>query len=188
MEKITDLKTYVELASNTLVDLGDHEKNVHHLNLGLLTEKGEFLDPFKKTLAYGKDLDIVNVGEELADYCWYLSAALHFSGKKDSFSSTFSQIVNLIDKRLAKDKEFNEAKTLFKDKPYVVALNLHKELEGKVTDLSSIYTFCKVIDIDFWQILTNNNEKLKVRFPNKFSQERALNRDLDTERNKLEKK
>jgi hypothetical protein len=47
--------------------------------------------------------------------------------------------------------------------------------------------YCEYADLDFWQILTNNIEKLKVRFPEKFNQDKALNRDLDSERKKLEK-
>ena len=46
---------------------------------------------------------------------------------------------------------------------------------------------CEVLEIDFWQTLTNNISKLQVRYPEKFTEEAALNRDLAAERVELEK-
>ena len=46
---------------------------------------------------------------------------------------------------------------------------------------------CEVLNIDFWQALTNNISKLQVRYPEKFTEEAALNRDLAAERVELEK-
>ena len=46
---------------------------------------------------------------------------------------------------------------------------------------------CEVLNIDFWQALTNNISKLQVRYPEKYTNEAALNRDLAAERVELEK-
>lgn len=42
-----------------------------HAGIGLATEAGEFLDALKKHVFYGKDLDKVNLSEEMGDIFWY---------------------------------------------------------------------------------------------------------------------
>lgn len=46
-----------------------------HAVIGLTTEVGEFADPIKKHIFYGKQLDKENLHEELGDICWYLAIA-----------------------------------------------------------------------------------------------------------------
>lgn len=47
-----------------------------HYTLGLETEVGEIQDAVKKHLIYGKNLDRVNLVEEVGDVLWYLSRLL----------------------------------------------------------------------------------------------------------------
>ena len=91
-----------------------------HMILGIQTESAEIADVYKKNIAYGKDLDLVNVKEEIGDLMWY--------------------IVNL----------------------------------------------CTLKGWDLEDIIHTNINKLKARFPEKFTNENALNRDLDLERAILE--
>jgi NTP pyrophosphatase (non-canonical NTP hydrolase) len=42
-----------------------------HCGIGLATEAGEFLDALKKHIFYGKEIDRVNLSEELGDIQWY---------------------------------------------------------------------------------------------------------------------
>ena len=91
-----------------------------HAGIGLSTESGEFLDALKKHIFYGKDLDKVNLAEEIGDLFWYLAIAADELG------------------------------------------------------------------IDFESIMAKNIEKLKSRYGDKFSEELAENRDLNTEREILE--
>jgi len=46
--------------------------------------------------------------------------------------------------------------------------------------------FCEINDLDFYAILRNNVKKLKTRYPEKFNEEDAINRNLDKERIVLE--
>ena len=46
--------------------------------------------------------------------------------------------------------------------------------------------FCRMNNISMEEILDKNIAKLETRYPEKFTQEKALNRDLDAERNILE--
>jgi NTP pyrophosphatase (non-canonical NTP hydrolase) len=47
-----------------------------HAGIGMATESGEFLDAVKKAVFYGKELDEVNLKEELGDILWYVALAM----------------------------------------------------------------------------------------------------------------
>jgi NTP pyrophosphatase (non-canonical NTP hydrolase) len=115
-----NLKEYMESTKRTLPDLGDSLKNQLHMVIGISTESGELLDQYKKALAYGRELDLVNIEEELGDIMWYLA------------------------------------------------------------------NMCNILSIDFEKILEQNISKLHARFPNKFTEENANQRDLQAERKILE--
>ncbi len=51
-----------------------------------------------------------------------------------------------------------------------------------------IALLCDVFNFKFEDIMEKNIAKLKLRYPEKFTQEKALNRDLDAERKVLEEK
>lgn len=51
-----------------------------HAGIGLATESGEFLDALKKSIFYGKELDTVNLKEELGDVLWYMAIAMDALG------------------------------------------------------------------------------------------------------------
>lgn len=58
------------------VPLGNaRDSRLLHAALGIATEAGEFLDPLKKYLFYGKEYDEVNLREELGDLLWYIAIA-----------------------------------------------------------------------------------------------------------------
>lgn len=44
-----------------------------HAGIGMATESGEFLDQLKKHGFYGKELDVINLMEELGDQDWYMN-------------------------------------------------------------------------------------------------------------------
>ncbi len=91
-----------------------------HAAMGLTTEAGEFMDALKKHLFYSKELDTVNLLEELGDVLWYVAIAADALGT------------------------------------------------------------------DFTTIQQTNINKLRARFPDKYSHESANTRDLDAEREALE--
>lgn len=51
-----------------------------HACAGIFTEGGELMDQFKKHQFYGKDVDLVNVREEIGDVLWYLAIACRAAG------------------------------------------------------------------------------------------------------------
>lgn len=115
--KRTDLPEYLTMEERML--------NLPHLRLlhaamGITTEAGEFMDAFKKHFLYGKQLDVINLKEELGDILWYIAIAADELG------------------------------------------------------------------ISFESIMQTNIDKLKKRFPEKFTEHNAINRDLESERKILE--
>lgn len=114
------LKEYSIQAKRTLSESETYLLDDLHMVLGMQTESAEIADVYKKHIAYGKDLDLVNIKEEIGDLMWY--------------------IANL----------------------------------------------CTLKGWDLECIMQTNIDKLKVRFPEKFTNENALNRDLKEERKVLE--
>ena len=100
--------------------MNDGTKRLLHAGIGLSTEAGEFVDALKKHIFYGKELDRVNLKEEMGDLFWYLAIA------------------------------------------------------------------CDELDVEFEPLMETNIAKLKARYGEKFSEQRAENRDLGTERTILE--
>lgn len=72
------MKDYIQLATRTESDQANFSGNERllHAGIGLNTEAGEFLDAIKKTVFYGKELDRVNLKEELGDILWYVAVAM----------------------------------------------------------------------------------------------------------------
>jgi len=67
------INEYVKNASTTRAMLRDKKLDNLHMTLGLITETGELADVFKKSLAYDKEIDWVNVKEEIGDLMWYIA-------------------------------------------------------------------------------------------------------------------
>ncbi|AYF44914.1 MULTISPECIES: nucleoside triphosphate pyrophosphohydrolase family protein [Halobacteriovorax] len=106
-------------AMNTRL-LDDGVKRLLHAGIGISTEAGEFLDALKKHIFYGKELDRVNLAEELGDLFWYMA--------------------------IVGDE----------------------------------------LGIKFEDVMERNITKLKARYGEKFSEEKADKRDLESERKILE--
>lgn len=103
--------------------IGQGETTIRLLHgvMGLCTEAGEAQDVLKKWIFYGKEPDLVELGEEMGDTLWYVMEVLNALG----------------------------------------------------------------VDLEF--VMQQNIEKLRTRYPDKFTEDKAINRDLDAERAVLER-
>jgi len=111
-----DLQTYQKQAARTLRRLSNEQEDIQHMLFGMMTELGELVDSYKKHYAYGKELDMINVMEEMGDIMWYWA------------------------------------------------------------------NMCNITGINAEASLQINIDKLKARYPEKFNEELAVNRDLEKER------
>lgn len=112
---------YQKQAGRTLAKCETALLDDFHMITGMQTEVAEIADVYKKHIAYCKDLDFVNIKEEIGDIMWYIANLCNMHGWRLS------------------------------------------------------------------EIMATNIDKLKARYPDKFNNEQALNRDLVKEREILEK-
>lgn len=155
---------YLEASSRTCPNLGDKKSNLRHMNWGIETEKGELVDIFKRNLAYKKEIDLVNVFEELGDILWY-EAGRH----RLNFSHDLMW-VSMLDKNITNLYNIVD-----------VTINWPNTADTRV--LVQLYA-----DHYGWSmedIMETNIEKLKRRFPDKFTESNAIDRNTDSERDLL---
>ncbi len=173
---------YAYLANRTCVDLKKRDLNKLHMNLGLITEIGEICDMYKKHIAYKKEFDLVNLGEEWADVCWYI--ANDFLLDKYDFSRITDRVMEL---RMNYFAMLREEKV-----PDIeVFMTFMKRITNPLDETTeNIYldwlAFGYILfdDPEIW--LKKNIQKLTLRFPDKFTEENAINRDTTKERQILE--
>jgi NTP pyrophosphatase (non-canonical NTP hydrolase) len=72
------VKNAVRTQATDFAAMADRLKNpktlqILHSLVGLATETGEIQDQLKKHIFYGRDLDKVNIEEEMGDLFWYLA-------------------------------------------------------------------------------------------------------------------
>ena len=198
MTKISSLEEYRLLAARTLPDLGSMSNNLLHMEAGIAGEfLGEAVDILKKTFAYKKPLDKVHLGEELADTVWYCAGV-------ETINKLPGTVIVFDEEAIASVENIkNQTITHIKETAEVISSSVETECLGIIlanksavdsTSRGAILAIigicmgiCEVLEIDFWQALTNNISKLQVRYPEKFTEEAALNRDLAAERVELEK-
>ena len=198
MTKISSLEEYRLLAARTLPDLGGRNNNLLHMEAGIAGEfLGETVDILKKTFAYKKPLDKVHLGEELADTVWYCAGV-------ETINKLPGTVIVFDEEAIASVENIkNQTITYIKESVEIRSSSIETECLGIIlvnkravdsTNRGAILAIvgicmgiCEVLEIDFWQALTNNISKLQVRYPEKFTEEAALNRDLAAERAELEK-
>ena len=164
-------KEYQEQAKRTCPSLGSEKLDLAHMVLGIHSEYNEWITA----------TDEVNESEELADMLWYLANYCTF--RNYSFE-------RLLDVELSNTLgiTFNSSKLQDLVKKYIAynkEISISEEsalLENLAFNIKKLY-----VEVDIFQSLQNNIDKLKVRFPEKFDEELAKNRDLAAERKELEK-
>ncbi len=200
-----NFKEYAELARRTLNNKG-HKLNILHAITGIVTELGELADAYKRHIWYEEELDKVNVAEEVGDILWYIAVfatELNISHKIDfdlsedmlppaegdigkssehclisilTLTNENSQFINSYDYAFNHSKAHLDSLSEFYESSEL-------ELKGFMTWFKGL---CIDMSVDIEQSAIRNIEKLKKRFPEKFSEEAAINRDVNAERKVLE--
>lgn len=172
-----NIAQYQNEAQRTCPDLGHISYNLLHMEMGLYTEMaGELLDCYKKWMVYQKPLDMVNVSEEIADCMWYLVNEARINGYifEEGYEPSTSWVVPAPEISLVIFEIMNFLKLR-------VAGNFLR-----YTDMvNHLYGIAVLAGVDFHQALENNINKLRIRFPEKFENELAINRNVEEERKVL---
>lgn len=179
-----NIKEYQILAKRTCPALGSLELDLSHMVLGIGSEDEELIKACKNN-------DMPNIQEEIIDKMWYIAnycTLRHLDlnelfNSKDSFYTEewedefhlsiihYSKLQDYIKKFIAYKKPIDEKKEI-------------NSLRIILFYIQDLLTYFK---LNLEKGLENNINKLKVRFPDKFTTENALNRNLEQERLELEK-
>ena len=91
-----------------------------HGSCGIATEAGELLDALKKHIFYGKELDTVNIVEEIGDLMWYSAIIL------DELGVEFEDVM---------EKNINKLKSRYGEKFSEISANVRNlEKERKILE------------------------------------------------------
>lgn len=185
-----DLKQYTRDAIRTESKIETVTTNYKTLRttLSAVIAAGTLLDMIKKNVFYRKPVD-----QAKFDLCVdkLLSAAWAFDAGEAPLPNVESQEIN-VDPRVfhAIVGAITEGAELAEALEKIIAGNEDKvnilEEFGDINWYEAIAV--DALDGDFEQILERNIAKLRARFPEKFTSEQAINRDLETERKVLEGK
>jgi NTP pyrophosphatase (non-canonical NTP hydrolase) len=107
-----ELKQYSKLALRTKNDLGKRGDMMHALLL-IHSEGGEIADAVKKHVAYGRELDIVHVKEEIGDLMWGINLLIDTLGL--DWDDVLNSNIAKLEKRYPNLK-FNQDHALNRDK------------------------------------------------------------------------
>jgi NTP pyrophosphatase (non-canonical NTP hydrolase) len=179
-------KEYLTLSEKTLsrqFHCEEKEQLYLHAVIGSLTEIEELLDN------YENEMDPINLIEEIGDVFWYLSILfrelnLDISDNQTTIEESIDTPFKTI---LAFLKENLKMLDSLKKKLYY---NKEINIIDFITSTFRLYTllehYCNFYKTDISLILDRNISKLKARYGEKFSSERAINRDLEIEKKILE--
>jgi len=183
-----EYEEYLELSEKTLSDefhIGGKVQNTLHAVMGISTEIEELLDNYGD----GNTMDRINVLEEISDVCWYLAILHREYPTIDRFENIavkvnrdepFGCILDL-NKSTLKLMDIMKKK-IFYNKPIP-----HDAFNNLVLLVDTdIHWLCDYYDIDIKEVYQVNIDKLKARYGDKFTSDKAINRDLDVERTILE--
>jgi NTP pyrophosphatase (non-canonical NTP hydrolase) len=174
-----DLITYQEQTLRTLPKLGSPINDSLHMTVGIMTEIAEIVDIMVS------DYDPNKIKDELGDVMWYLSnysnllgvAISDFKDKIVGFGpinvqSNIDGLLLSASKLLDMDK-----KTFAYGKVYTKA--------DKVNAMMSVFYYVTKLaeehQVDLSEAMDLNIKKLRVRFPDKFVSDQAINRDVEKE-------
>jgi hypothetical protein len=176
---------YKELSEKTLsteFHVGAKTENLLHAVMGILTELEELI------INHDEEYDGTNVLEEVGDITWYLAiigreynmdwdpdepSQFITPSKSDSIMKMLKSGLRLLDvlkKKIYYNKPMDDQYII--DETRILMRNLVFYMGNDKTTFNSCFAV--------------NIAKLRHRYGDKFTSERAINRDLETERNILE--
>lgn len=180
---------YTPLALRT-VKPHEHKQQMVHALLGLITEVGELTDSVKRHVVYLKPLDKVNLVEEVGDIFWYLNL---YMTEARLASVLVDVVVGSMDAEVVKaavecvQQPWKLAESVIMLSAIVGGLCVPEDERG-VSDREVVETivavlclFIAVADSDLNTVLTKNIDKLALRYGDKYTDYKALNRDVAAE-------
>ncbi len=165
--------------------LNESRTDLLHCAIGICTEAGELIEALEEN-------DKINVAEEIADQMWYASNLLRMIYVDVSTINFITTTITGIEftNKFSKQSVVlsSQLLDLFKKSIYYGKdLDLYEVKKLTIHIINNLMNLSNSLELNIEKLLDNNINKLRIRFPEKFSKENALNRDLDSERKELEK-
>lgn len=180
-----NLTEYVPLAIRTEKPLPQLSRMVHGC-LGLITEIGEVTTEIKRMVIYQKPFDVerkVHILEEAGDVMWYIAIVLdtikfpldQFEAAPiyelpDSSEGVFDATALMLAVHCGKICEATAMLQMAKDGADLDVTTLIASIAMVVRGMYILSSLC---GSNLWQVLDGNIEKLRIRYPEKYSNEAA---------------
>jgi NTP pyrophosphatase (non-canonical NTP hydrolase) len=183
---------YLTLSEKTLsrqFNCEEKEQLYLHAVIGSLTEIEEILENYQEGELKTEVNQQGSVAEESADIFWYL--AILFRELNLDIADNNAVIPNDVNTPFKTLMEFLKENlrmldSLKKKLYYNKEINIINFIDSTFKLYTLLEMYCKFYSADINIILDKNIAKLKARYGDKFSSERAINRDLETEKKILE--
>lgn len=176
-----DINTYVPKVRGLINRLDTVEDDHLHMAMGMVGEIGEVVDLVKKRFAYGRDVEDINILEELGDFVFYTV------GLADMVDIDLT--ADDPDPSLEEAGEVELLAALALQATAVLTGAAYRELTGRreVGDvirstLKAAEHLARRLGSSLEEVFDINIRKLSVRYPNlTFDTDRANNRDVAAE-------
>lgn len=180
------LDQYQEDAFRTCASLGDLRLDLSHMVMGIISEQEEFLKAMVED-------DLVNAREEQCDIAWYVSNYCTLRNYK--FSEVIGEDYDIFDDELLETWElevplfsvYSSKLSDYVKKFIAYGKPIDEKLEKRALKAIIASLFLEETSLNLEVDLQKNIDKLKLRYPDKFNTNDALNRNLKGEREILEK-
>lgn len=169
-------------------------KRLLHAVLGMADEVGEMAEAVQVTLiSPGKKIDTVNFVEEIGDYMWYVFLAIHelktsylelckIAPIPENRPVSMVEVVNNLAIKTGKMVSMLKAQIYYNRELDEDAFRRHIAMAIPIID-----QMCMGIHTPLSKVLQKNKAKLEKRYPTGYSDASANNRNLNAEREVLEK-
>jgi NTP pyrophosphatase (non-canonical NTP hydrolase) len=186
--------TYYNNALRT-ANLFNSDLDRMHAFLGMMSEVGELADILKRKIAYGKPIDAVHFLEEAGDALWYVPLLLKScDGDEVLFSAIVEECLkhapDVVNAANDERREVEESDFVLVTGAVVSLSDILSQKENIVDGLGmfilSLSAMLVSQGLTLEDAMEKNIAKLQARYPDKFTVEAALHRDLERERSALE--
>lgn len=179
-----NIAEYRQHTLRTLPDLGSPQLNLSHMALGLAGEIGELVECVGTELKFN-EVNRPNIVEELGDLYWYLANYCNMQEidlpENPVFTETDDECLDLLIVKIS-----NLVDLVKRYMAYNKSIEKVKEIEAIYDIRVALVLFENVYDLDGDEIRSKNIAKLKARYPQKFDENLAVNRDIAVEKKAME--
>lgn len=184
LEVTEELKQRIELRNLEML----------HYVMGICTEVSEINLAYDEVDFHLYKVDIVNLQEELGDICWYtgnlaeiLNIELEWGIPDNVFDRKETDLLDFYARNHTLSIISGDFLDLLKKNIFYGVKLDETKISEKLPDLAFLLSkMAELVGVDISEVHKRNINKLTVRYNEKFTEEAAVNRDLDAEREALE--